>query len=97
MEMETEIGIAENELTYPRIQVVNPARENIEITIYSKKEMDYTIQILDLTGRLVSHNSDQLNTGSTILNLQKPDISGMYIVALHFGNGKRTTERVLVF
>lgn len=97
MEMETEIGIAENDLTYPRIQVVNPAQDNIEVKVYSKEVMDYTVQIFDLTGRLAVQNSEKLNPGSTKLNLQKPDISGMYLVVIQFGNGKRIAERVLVF
>ncbi len=59
----------------------NPANSNLNIAVSSKEDLDVTVEILDMNGRVVIARNDQLTTGENIATFDVSNFAnGLYFV-----------------
>lgn len=96
MEMKTEAGIADIQLLYPQVKVVNPVVQNIEISCFSKELESFTYTLIDMTGRVAAEESGYINPGAMTLVMNPPKTKGLHLLLLRFGNGKRICKKIIL-
>jgi Tfp pilus assembly ATPase PilU len=74
----------------------NPARENVTVQFNSTTESNYTIQLTDITGRVVyAYSGDaQIGLNSREINLSEVQ-SGVYLVKIKSAGYNETTRLVI--
>jgi hypothetical protein len=61
----------------------NPSDSQVNISINSSDDRDYTLSIKDIYGRTILSQADKLFVGSNALSLNVADLSpGMYILSM---------------
>ena len=81
------VGIGEIENNIDVLAYPNPAHEKLNVSIISDKSYTGTIEIADMTGKIVLSKSTTINTGENWLEISLNDfVSGNYILTAS-GNG----------
>lgn len=67
----------------------NPANANFNISIDSKNNSNATVQIKDLTGRIISTNNFSIVEGNNVINMDSSNLStGLYLVEVQYENSR---------
>lgn len=75
---------AENTVTlYP-----NPVEDKLNVEIFATQNMEITLQVLDVTGRIISTQSQPIEAGTNTIALQmNPLAAGLYKISVSNGKG----------
>jgi hypothetical protein len=91
---------------YLALQGINPDQPERDVELYpnpvtdgrltiSSSENIESVQILNITGKIVFNQEYDSNTSSVYLELDKLE-KGVYLVRIHFGGKEYHTEKIMV-
>jgi hypothetical protein len=73
----------------------NPAKDQVNISLYADQDVEALITISDITGRQIISEMRNLNAGVNITSFQTADLSaGIYMVNVMVNGKQQTTKFV---
>lgn len=93
------VGNASNELAFQLYQNnPNPFRDETQISFDLTEEMEATLTIQDVTGRVVKVITKTFAKGNNVVNLTKSELisSGMLYYTLEAGSNKATRKMIVI-
>ncbi len=90
--------ITEFASAYPKIYVSNPVKrgETIRLSCLTRSHAHYTLQLVDLTGRVWVERTGILPVGHTSLRLRTPEASGIFLLVFRFNSNSVITRKILI-
>jgi hypothetical protein len=91
------VGIEELETIGQAVLYPNPAQNEVSVGVYLNEATEVSINIYDITGKLVSEGYDGLmNSGENIVKLNTTDLtSGLYSTVITTGNSVKNMRLIL--
>ncbi len=73
----------------------NP-QTGIVVNAFSKNAADYTLNIVDVSGRIISTNALHVNSGYNTLSVQPDLANGVYLVQLMYTDGQSVSKKIVL-
>ncbi|MDL2327019.1 T9SS type A sorting domain-containing protein, partial [Bacteroidales bacterium OttesenSCG-928-A14] len=77
------------------LNVVNPIREKLSLTIHTEEEGDYNFQVFSLDGRCLQSFDYSLHTGANKIERPFPFSSSLYILIVSDSKGNKTARKIV--
>ena len=97
LKIEKTLGMNEWKNTaFSNIQFVNPVRNSLKITVKTLKDSPLIIQIISLTGNIISDNEWMVTKGSNTLEIPVSSLSkGLYILKFSDTKGNQVVKKMI--
>lgn len=94
----TNISVDENDISKTFTVFPNPFEESIILELKSEKTEEVEILISNLTGQIVKTNQYELVSGQNRITIDNSELSsGLYVLSVHYTDGKQVSKKILKY